>query len=535
MKKLNYQGPVVLAVMDGIGLAPDSPGNAVAKAKTDFLAKACQEYPHIALAASGEAVGLRPGQMGNSEVGHNTLGSGQIVKHGIAHINEAFDSGAVWRCETWLKMMKYLRSNPHNPTLHFAGIFSDGGVHSHISHLEQMIEKAYDAGVRRFRIHCVFDGRDVAPQSEPKYINRLETFAFRFPTADIKIASGGGRMVTVADRYWEKVKMLRRGWDMIMCGRANRTFRSATEAIETLRAEDPKIQDQFLPTFVIVDSQNQPVGKVQDGDAIIYYDFRADRAVEIAEIFEHPRDFSFIHNSRKLIAQKYFFADLTEYNLEKHIPKNILIEPVKYQNVLHDFLIKKGIRQFAISETAKFGHITYYFDGNTYENAPDEHFVEIQNCHNKNLVKYPQMAAHAIAGTLINNSKDFKFLRCNFPNGDMVGHCADMDATIAAIETVDRELYRIGQKVNKLGGCLVIVADHGNAEEMLDAKGQPKTAHTTNPVPFIIYDNTKNREHYEIDNTLENPGLANVAATIALLLGENDYPKTWEKPLIKLK
>ena len=196
MDKLQYDGPVVLAILDGVGLAPDGPGNAVSRARTPFLGTAAREYLHVALNASAEAVGLTPGQMGNSEVGHNTIGSGQIMKHGIAAVNAAFDSGEVFNSEAWRSAVtKALNGG----TLHFAGIFSDGGVHSHIAHLEQMIVRAYNEGVRKMRVHAIFDGRDVDPFSSDKYIQRFENFAWKFNDADIKIASGGGRMVCVAD------------------------------------------------------------------------------------------------------------------------------------------------------------------------------------------------------------------------------------------------------------------------------------------------------------------------------------------------
>lgn len=530
MAKLKYDGPIVLAILDGVGLAPSGKGNAVSQANLPFLSQAVKKYPHLAIGASGEYVGLPAGQIGNSEVGHNTIGSGQNLKHSIAHIDEAFENGSIWQSQTWQDIKKRIKKNPA-ATIHLAGIFSDGGVHSHIKHLEWLIEKAYDEGARRFRIHCVFDGRDVAPQSEPKYIEQLETFAYRFPMTDIKIASGGGRMVTVADRYSENWKMVADGWNMIVNGKSKSKFHSAAEAIKQFRSEKPKIQDQFLPPFVVVDAKNQPIGKVADGDTVIYFDFRADRAVEIAQVFDNPEKFSFTHyNHRK----KYYFAGLTEYNIEKHIPKHVLVPPINFQNTLHEFLAEKGISQFAVSETVKYGHITYYFNGNSYQKAKKEVFHEVKNP-NQDFQKNPKMAAKEIADEVIKNLDKFQFLRCNFANGDMVGHYAEPKSTIRALETIDAELSRIAKKVDELGGCLIITADHGNAEEILDKKGNPKTAHTTNPVPLIFYDNTENRKHYTYNKELSNPGLANIAATISMLLGEKNYPKSWQNPLIMLK
>ena len=219
MSKLSYDGPIVLAILDGVGLAPDGPGNAVSKARTNFLGKAARDYLHVALNASGEYVGLVPGQMGNSEVGHNTMGSGQIMLHGIARVNEEFRDGKIFETEVWKGAVRQVLDN--SATLHFSGIFSDGGVHSDIQHLMQMIARAYQEGVRRMRVHPVFDGRDVAPQSATLYVQKFEEFAKRFMDADIKIADGGGRMVYVADRYENDWQVVARGWDAMVNGEAD--------------------------------------------------------------------------------------------------------------------------------------------------------------------------------------------------------------------------------------------------------------------------------------------------------------------------
>lgn len=531
MNKLSFNGPVVLAIMDGIGLAPDGPGNAVAKAHTDFLTNAIKNHKHIAIEASGEAVGLLKDTMGNSEVGHNTIGCGQIFKNGIAHIEDAFETGAIWKSEVWQQVVEQAKDS----TLHFAGIFSDGRVHSDISELERMIEKAYDAGVRRFRVHAVFDGRDVAPQSEPKYINRFEEFAKKFEDADIKIASGGGRMTTIADRYENDWGMVERGWNMMVHGISNQHFHSATEAIEYFRAEDPEIQDQYLPDFIIVDDNDKPVGKVEKGDAFIYFDFRADRAVEIASAFAN-RDFSAFNRGNTYLPDDIYFAGLTEYDSDKHIPEHQLIAPDYIKNTLNEYLEEEKVRQLAISETVKFGHITYYFNGNSYEKLPREEHIEIPS-EDIPFNEHPWMKSAEIVETIIKRLDEEdppQFIRLNFPNGDMVGHFADLEATIASIECMDIALKRLAKKIDELGGVMLITADHGNAEELFDENGEPKTAHTTNKVPFIIYDNTENKDFYKLAN-LEHPGLSNIAATIATMLGRDNYPDTWQKPLIVLK
>lgn len=600
MQKLHYDGPVVLVVMDGVGLSVKRSGNAVRQAHTEFLDNAMLKYLNIPLAASGEAVGIMPGQMGNSEVGHNALGSGQIIKQGVAQVEEAFNSGDIWQSKAWRGAMKFLGADKCKPvsdqTLHFAGIFSDGGVHSDISHLEKMIQQAYDEGIRKIRVHCVFDGRDVSPQSEPKYIDRLEHFCKKFPDADFRIASGTGRMVATADRYESDWGMVKRGWDAMVHGKAPRMFKTASEAIRTFRREDPTIQDQYLPTFVIVEdlaahsalaaraimaraSSNKagrkvvPIGKVKDGDAFIYYDFRADRAIEIARAFTETGFDKFDRNapgkpiSRAASVESkvkdgklelksqtkmelggkpsskpaqtgnwlpdIYFAGLTEYNSDKHVPKNILLPPVKISDPLNVFLGQHKVSQLAISETVKFGHITYYFNGNSYKKMPREGQVEILS-DTQPFNTRPWMKSAEITDAALLAMGKIKFIRLNYPGGDMVGHFGELEPTIAAMEAIDIQLARLATKVDALGGMMLITADHGNAEELLDSKGNPKTAHTTNPVPCIFYDNTKNAKLYKSAG-LKNPGLTNVAATIATLLGLPDYPAIWQKPLIKLK
>ena len=547
MDRLQYDGPVVLAILDGVGLAPDGPGNAVSKARTLFLGEAASKYLHVALSASGESVGLLPGQMGNSEVGHNTMGSGRIYKQGVAHIEEAFKTGAIFESDAWKgainRVLSDSATNLDNSnetwyngkigpaTLHFAGIFSDGGVHSHISHLEQMVEKAYADGVRKMRIHAIFDGRDVLPQSEPKFIQRFENFVSRFKDADIRIASGGGRMVCVADRYENDWSVVARGWDMMVNGEANYYFKDATEAINMLRRIDPKVQDQNLPPFVIVDGADNPIGKIQKGDALIYFDFRADRAIEIAQAFTYY-DFPYF-NRGSYSPDDVYFVGMTEYNSDTHVPEHRLVEPVWIDETLSRFLGERDISQLAVSETVKFGHVTYYFNGNSYDKAPHEEFVEVES-YTEPFETRPWMKSAEITDEVIKRLGDYRFIRVNYPGGDMVGHTADMEATVTAMEAIDLSLKRIYAKVKELGGVMIVLSDHGNAEELLDENGQPKTSHTTNKVPCIICDDTENRQRYRLAN-LHEPGLANVAATVAMLLGRDDYPEQWSLPLITTK
>ena len=544
---LHYDGPVVLAILDGVGLRAARSGNALRQAHTEFLDKAMVNYLNIPLLASGEAVGIMPGQMGNSEVGHNAIGSGQIIKQGIAGIEAAFATGDIWQSKAWKEAMKFLHRGDEIGTLHFCGIFSDGGVHSDIKHLEQMIQQAHDEGIRRIRIHCVFDGRDVAPQSEPKFIDRIEKFCAKFKDADYRIASGAGRMVATADRYENDWGMVKLGWDMMVHGRAPRQFKSAREAIQTLRRENPTVQDQYLPAFVVIENtgassalgaraeraktsgcrQPRSVGTVEDGDAFIYYDFRADRAVEIARAFDGA-DFDKFDRGQ---VPEVYFAGLTEYDSDRHIPKNILVPPVVIESPLNVFLGQNKISQLAISETVKFGHITYYFNGNSYKKARGEEQIDIPS----DLQPFntrPWMKSAEITDIALEKLDQFKFIRLNYPGGDMVGHFAELEPTIIAMEAIDLQLARLAKKVDDLGGMMIITADHGNAEELLDKNGVQKTSHTSNLVPCIFYDNTANTKRYRAASVAA-PGLANLAATIAVLLGLPDYPAPWQPPLIK--
>ena len=526
-KSLSYPGPVVLAVLDGVGLNPSPRGNALKRAHTEFLDKVMTEYPMLALGASGEYVGILKNTMGNSEVGHNALGSGQIIKQGIAKIEDAFKTGDIWETKTWKGAIENVKKR--GSTLHFSGIFSDGGVHSHIDHLLKMVDRANQEGIKKIRFHLVLDGRDVPPQSAEKYVKQLEDHLKTYKdNPDYKIASGGGRMVYVADRYGTDWNIVKTGWDAIVCGKAKHAFKAASEAIAYFREKDPKIQDQYLPAFVIVEN-DQPVGSVHDYDSFIYFDFRADRALEIAEAFTFD---DFPHFDRKNRPKNLFFAGLTEYEADRHIPAHQLVPPVEIKNTLNEFLGKKNRNQLAISETAKFGHITYYFNGNSYEKAPGENHLKIPS-DTQPFNTRPWMKSAEITDAVLENLKKYDFIRINYPGGDMVGHFGDLEATITALEAIDLQLSRLAKKIDELGGILIITADHGNAEELLDSKGNPKTAHTTNPVPVIFYDNTLNRTRYRLNN-LKTPGLANLASTLALLLGLENYPDVWEPPLISI-
>lgn len=549
MDNLHYDGPILLVILDGVGLRQDRYGNAVLQAHTEFIDQLFEKYPWVSLEASGEAVGILKGQMGNSEVGHNALGAGQIIKQGIAKIEDDFQTGAIWQSAAWLGAIANVKE--HSSTLHFSGIFSDGGVHSSLSQLLKMLEQAQKEGIERVRIHLVLDGRDVPPQSADQYIKILEDKIQYLKTIsdfplDYRIASGGGRMVFIADRYESDWSIVKKGWDALVYGKADHYFANATQAITEMRAKEPSLQDQYFPSFVIVgqDSDHlpdpsQPVGLVKDGDSFIYYDFRADRALEITKALTEQNFHGFDRGTENNRPLNVYFAGMTEYDADQHIPAHCLVAPIKITNTLHEILSRNNISQLAVAETVKFGHITYYFNGNSYEPAKKEEFLEIKS-DTRPFDERPWMKAAEITDAVLekisetdpNGKPKYQFVRINYAGGDMVGHFGELEPTIVAMEAIDLQLARLAKVVDRLGGMMIITADHGNAEEVYDPNTkQPKTSHTTNPVPCWFYDNTQNKSLYQI-NQIEYSGLSNVAPTIAKLFNIHDLPGSWRKPLV---
>ncbi len=541
-KKLSYKGPVVLVVMDGFGLNPFPAGNALLQAHAENLTRAIKDYPWVKLGAAGHYVGLPDGQMGNSEVGHYVMGSGQITKQTLPLVDEAFETGRIFEGKVWHDAVENVRKN--DSVMHFIGIFSDGRVHSDMYHMFKMITQADKEGVEKIRVHVLLDGRDVPARSEPKYINILEEFlaGFNAKGRDYRIASGGGRTFVTADRYWSDAEMLKRGLSAHVNGTA-RPLHSAAEAVETFRKEDPNVDDQWLPPFTIVDDSGNPVGKMQDGDTVIYYDFRADRAIQFSEMMTLP-DSEFPYFERGPMP-KVYYAGIVEYDQDRHIPENNLVEPEKVKGVLAEYLVQNGVHRFVISESIKFGHVTFYFNGNKKGRFSDEleEYVDVPNKTGEPW-QFPWMHSDDLTDQLAEKILGGKFQSCliNYPNGDIVGHEAQMESSIVAVEAVDIAVGRLMQAVDKAGGVLLLTADHGCIEEnyYLDKDGNPivkdgqierKTSHTTNPVPFIIYDNTENRDKYTLKTG--DFGLANVAATVAMLQGLEPLPE-WQESLIEL-
>ena len=530
------EGPLVTIVMDGVGIAPENDGNAVYLASTPTLDMLFEKYPHTSLKAHGTAVGLpSDDDMGNSEVGHNALGAGQVFAQGAKLVSNSIESGKIFASETW----KSLVSNCAGGTLHFIGLFSDGNVHSHIDHLKAMLVKAKEDGVKKVRIHVLLDGRDVGETSALDYVLPFEAFIadLRDDNYDICIASGGGRMQVTMDRYEANWGMVDLGWKTHVLGEG-RQFASAEEAINAYRAE-LKVIDQDLPPFVIA-KDGKPVGTVEDGDSVVFYNFRGDRAIEISKAFESGDDFAEFDRVR---VPKVYYAGMLEYDGDLHIPSHFLVNPPEISNTMSEYLVNTGVNQFALSETQKYGHVTYFWNGNRSGKFSEEleTYMEVPS----DVVPFeqrPWMKCAEITDALIEaiRSGKYKYIRCNFPNGDMVGHTGSMAATKISMEALDLQLARILPVIDEVKGAALITADHGNADEMYETDkktklpkiGKAKTSHTLNPVPLIIYDNF-GADNYSIKADGKF-GLSNVAATTVNMLGY-EAPSMWDESTIEAK
>ena len=520
--------PVVMVVMDGIGINENEKGNAVKAANTPTLDMLMSHSPYALIRAHGIAVGLPSDEdMGNSEVGHNALGCGQIYSQGAKLVNESIENGKMYSSDTWRKVVDNCLSK--GSALHFIGLLSDGNVHSNIAHLKSMIIRARKDNVRKVRVHILLDGRDVLATSALDYVDQLEKLLMELNNDgfDGRIASGGGRMKITMDRYEANWDMVRLGWDTHVLGKG-RQFVNASEAISTYREELPGVIDQDLPPFVIAENCI-PIGSVNDGDSVVLFNFRGDRAIEISMAFDYESFDKFDRGARPNI----IYCGMLQYDDDLKLPKNFLVTPPDIKNTLSEHLIKHGIKQYAISETQKFGHVTYLWNGNRSERFDDE--LEIFEEVPSDKVSFderPWMKAAEVTDKLIYALKSgkFDFLRVNYPNGDMVGHTGSFNATRIAVEALDLCLARVVKAVDEAEAILVVTADHGNADEMLEkSKGgtaKAKTSHTLNPVPFIIHDKTK---RHEIKTG--SFGLANVAATVTVLLGINPS-NIWEESII---
>jgi 2,3-bisphosphoglycerate-independent phosphoglycerate mutase len=534
-------GPVVVIVMDGYGIPKFDVGSAIAAARKPTLDRLMAQCPTISLRAHGTAVGMpSDDDMGNSEVGHNAIGAGQVYSQGAALVANAIADGSIWQGQAWQQIVVGAKCG--RSVIHFIGLFSDGNVHSHIDHLKAMVSKAKVEGIKTVRIHALLDGRDVPETSALDYVVPFEAFLEDISSDgfDARIASGGGRQNITMDRYDANWPMVEKGWKNHVLGQGPQ-FANATAAVNGLRERHPGTIDQDLPEFVIAEN-GQPIGTIEDGDSVVFYNFRGDRAIEITRAFVES-DFSRFDRVR---TPQVTFAGMLQYDGDLQLPKRFLVTPPAIKDTSGEWFSKAGLTQFACSETQKFGHVTYFWNGNRSNKFEGEIWQEVPS----DVVPFeqrPWMKSAEIADAMIAavQSGQYKLLRCNFANGDMVGHTGNFRAATMAVEAVDLALSRLLPAIAAAGGVALITADHGNADEMyeLDKKTkQPslnpdgsykaKTAHTLNPVPLILFDKVTGGK-LGLAQTA-TAGLSNLAATVANLAGLEKHAK-WDESLLVVK
>ena len=522
------RGPVLLVIMDGVGYGEYRDGDAVASADMRHFRSLEASSPATRLKAHGKAVGLPTDEdMGNSEVGHNAIGCGRVFAQGAKLVGASIKSRAMFSGRVWKELVAKVSGT--GGTLHFIGLFSDGNVHSHLDHLKAMIEQAASEGVGRIRIHALLDGRDVGSQSALEYILPFEEFLAGFNKAgkDYRIGSGGGRQYITMDRYGANWDMVKRGWDCHVKG-LGRRFSSARQAVEAYRAENPQLIDQDMGEFVIAD-ESGPIGAIRDGDSVVYFNFRGDRAIEITNAFE-DEDFSKFDRG---IRPDVYYAGMMQYDGDLSVPLNYLVTPPAIDRTVGEYLAASGIKSLAISETQKYGHVTYFFNGNRTGKFSEtlEDYVEVPS-DRVPFEQRPWMKCAEITDKVIQaiESGMYRFIRLNFPNGDMVGHTGVFQSVVCSMESMDIQLGRLADAISRAGGIMVLTADHGNSDDMLEhdkKTGKPlldkdgnvraKTSHSLNPVPCVIYD-PESRDEY--DPVLAGGrGISSLAATCMELLG----------------
>ncbi len=540
-------GPLVLLILDGVGLyrgrAEGYEANAFDLASTPVLDRLMSMAPvSLRLKAHGTAVGMPSDRdMGNSEVGHNAMGAGRVFEQGASLVNAAIASGRLFDGDVWQKLVGRVASR--RSTFHLIGLLSDGNVHSHIDHLVALVRRLASERVGRVRIHALADGRDVDPVTFHVYLEQLQDVLAETAILglDAAVASGGGRMQITMDRYNADWQMVQRGWSTHVLGRG-RGFSSALEAVRVLRAEHPGIIDQDLPPFVIVDGQGRPIGPIVDGDAVVFFNFRGDRAIEISRAFTES-DLSEFDRGR---VPDVSYAGMMEYDGDLKIPPDYLVKPPAIDRTVSEYLVHQGVRQLATAETQKFGHVTYFWNGNNSEKFDPrmEDWIEVPSDQGP-FENAPAMKAKEVCDVVVDALEDgrYRFVRANFANGDMVGHTGVLDAAVRAMEVVDECVGRIENAVTVAGGTMIVTADHGNLEMMLevdasagevkrDRRGNPvvKTSHTLCPVPWILVG--RDAERFEVNPEVAEPGLANLAATLMMLLGFR-APADYLPPLIR--
>ena len=548
------KGPLLLIILDGVGLYRGEedgyPGNAVDMAAPPTLCRLMREERIVLrLKAHGVAVGMpTDADQGNSEIGHNAMGAGRVVAQGAKLVDEAIETGRLFDGAAWKSLIDNARTK-HTP-IHFIGLISDGNVHSNIAHLIALIGRCDREGVEEVYIHGLLDGRDVPPVSALRYFGELEDYLWSLRAQASEqgtrrrycVASGGGRMVTTMDRYEADWSIVERGYHAHVLGEGPR-FPDSLTAIRTLR-EQEREDDQYLSHWVVHDPDDRAVSltRIGDGHGVVLFNFRGDRAIEISRAFVED-DFAGFHRQNH---PAVFYAGILEYDEDTHMPPHFLVSPPEIDRTVSEYLARNGVSQYAVSETQKFGHVTYFWNGNNSAkfDSKTEEWVEIES-DRLPFDQAPEMKADEIASRAIAalQAGTYRFIRLNFPNGDMVGHTGSLPAAMEAVRAVDRAVKRIIDAADAVGATVIITADHGNCEQMYAVDGktgrpvmgpggeyQPQTSHTLNPVPFILHGPDTGR--YECTDIAE-PGLANIAGTLLFLLGY-ERPDDYLEPLIRV-
>jgi len=549
-------GPLLFIIADGVGVyrgeAEGYPGNAFEHAHPENLLRLIEgENLSTNIKAHGVAVGMpSDDDQGNSEVGHNAIGAGRVFSQGAALVEQAIESGRLFEDSGWQKVIDNALS--HETPLHCIGLLSDGNVHSNIAHVCALVGACDKAGLEHVYVHCLLDGRDVAPLSALRYIGELEDYLWTLRVSALKngkqrhyyIASGGGRMVTTMDRYEADWSIVERGYNAHVLGEGP-LFPDSVTAIKALRLEH-KLDDQYLPHWVVHDPKDttKPICPICDDHSVVFFNFRGDRAIEISRAFTEP-DFK---GFNRRTFPKIVYAGMMEYDGDLHIPPSYLVEPPAIDRTLSEYLSRNGISQYAISETQKYGHVTYFWNGNNsgkFDPALED-WVEIPS-DKIPFDQAPVMKAREITDALEQalRSGRYKFLRVNFANGDMVGHTGSLEAATLAVQAVDEAVGRLAAVIDELGGTLVLTADHGNCEQMIAVDKQsgkpiagpggtykPLTSHTLNPVPFVVYG--AGSGSFKLSESVSESGLGNIAATLLLLLGY-EKPEDYLDALLSVK
>jgi len=520
------RGPLIHVVLDGWGVGAADGTNAVNKANLPVMSRLIRGCPYTQLWTHGKYVGLpNEKDMGGSEVGHMTMGAGMVMEQGPTLIQNLLQSGEFFENPVLSRIIQNCveRDTP----LHLLGLLSNGNIHSHVDHTEAIIRHAFQSGIRRCYLHALLDGRDVGVQSALDFTEPFEKLFSELkgqrPGIDYAFASGGGREVITMDRdnNWEKIET---GWQIHVQGQSENQFPSIRDAIEHFRKQNPEIIDQDIPGFVII-RKGEAVGRIEDQHALIFTNFRGDRATEFSQAVLAD-DFPYFERYR---CPEVLFAGMTQYDQDNQIPPDYLVGTPVVEEPFGKRILELGLKQFRLSETQKFAHVTFFYNGGYREplDPLQENYHFIASDKIPSFAERPAMKAPGISKKAVEfiNSGEYQYGLINFANADMVGHTGDFQATVRAVEAVDAALDNIVRAIDAVNGLLVITADHGNADEMLISNQngtlEISTKHSLNPVPFLIYDPLYNGD-YRLKPFGQdyNNNLSNIAATNFLLLGQ---------------